>query len=110
MFPPDADVSPHQVNASELLSNGTLTEAPTIVHANTRLPEQSEGAEGSVAGSSVPPSPTRSRIAAAISGTSCEFNKNIFLFSGLIDRWLMTSDPLKNLPLISLRCSQHRLA
>ncbi|KIO31874.1 hypothetical protein M407DRAFT_19136 [Tulasnella calospora MUT 4182] len=70
MFPPDADVSPYQANQSELLTEGTRVEAPTIVHANTRLPEQSERAEGSVAGSSVPPSPTRSRIAAAISGLS----------------------------------------
>ncbi|KAG8928565.1 hypothetical protein FRC01_005744 [Tulasnella sp. 417] len=70
MFPPDADVSPYQMSSSELLTEGTRREAPTIVHANTRLPEQSEGAEGSVAGSSVPPSPTRSRIAAAISGLS----------------------------------------
>ncbi|KAG8958932.1 hypothetical protein FRC00_002135 [Tulasnella sp. 408] len=70
MFPPDADVSPYQTSSSELLAEGSRTEAPTIVHANTRLPEQSEGAEGSVAGSSVPPSPTRSRIAAAISGLS----------------------------------------
>ncbi|KAG9018213.1 hypothetical protein FRB90_011848 [Tulasnella sp. 427] len=67
-FKANADVSPYQTDPS--LNEGTRTEAPTIVHANTRLPEQSEGAEGSVAGSSVPPSPTRSRIAAAISGVS----------------------------------------
>lgn len=85
MFPPDADVSPYQTSSSELLAEGSRTEAPTIVHANTRLPEQSEGAEGSVAGSSVPPSPTRSRIAAAISGLSCEFNAIFFVLAS-IDR------------------------
>jgi protein DGCR14 len=64
MFSPDADVSPY--HAPQLAANKSDTpakEAGRVVHASTRLPEQSEEVP------SVPPSPTRSRIGAAISGT-----------------------------------------
>ncbi|KAF8337942.1 nuclear protein DGCR14 [Cantharellus anzutake] len=64
MFTPDADASPYHPPSSVPPSTGN--EPPKEVrHANTRLPEQSE----EVPSSSVPPSPTRSRVAAAIMGT-----------------------------------------
>lgn len=68
MFSPDADVSPYHPAPVTLPTNPDGTPAPVkeqgrVVHSSTRLPEQSEEAP------SVPPSPTRSRIGAAISGT-----------------------------------------
>lgn len=72
MFPPDADESPYQAPSS---SAGSVTADPKIInHANTRLPEQSEGLDGSHK-TDAPPSPTGSRIAAAISGTPCKCNE-----------------------------------
>jgi len=68
MFPPDADASPYHPppQTKEAERN------PKIVkHANTRLPEQDEDGLGSRS-LSQPPSPTRSRIDAAITGTPCE--------------------------------------
>ncbi|KAG8927160.1 hypothetical protein FRC02_008429 [Tulasnella sp. 418] len=70
MFLPDANESPYhqpsQVASSSEASDKKNRGPPkTIIHANTRLPSQSEPSEDS----SQPPSPTRSRIAAAISGT-----------------------------------------
>ncbi|KAF9512356.1 hypothetical protein BS47DRAFT_1376983 [Hydnum rufescens UP504] len=66
MFAPDADVSPYHSQADPTSNATPTTGDPKVVkHANTRLPTQSE----SDAASSVPPSPTRSRIGAAISGT-----------------------------------------
>ncbi|KAF8898621.1 nuclear protein DGCR14 [Infundibulicybe gibba] len=64
MFPPDADESPYHppVNTTEAGS------VPKVVkYANTRLPEQEESS--GLRASSAPPSPTRSRIDAAITGT-----------------------------------------
>ncbi|KZV84294.1 hypothetical protein EXIGLDRAFT_741961 [Exidia glandulosa HHB12029] len=58
MFPPDADTSPFAPNPLE-------SDPKEIKHNNTRLPEQSESAEDV----DEPPSPTQSRIAAAIAGT-----------------------------------------
>jgi len=63
MFPPDADESPyHPTN---------LTEAPSdpkvIKYGNTRLSEYEHSSSSK--GHSAPPSPTRSRIDAAITGT-----------------------------------------
>ncbi|KAL5518826.1 hypothetical protein ACEPAH_509 [Sanghuangporus vaninii] len=64
MFTPDADVSPHAVvKAAPAPVRG---EPKAVIHASTRLPEQNESSSGI----SEPPSPTRSRIDAAIAGTS----------------------------------------
>jgi len=64
MFAPDANVSPHiGKNAS-----GAPPEPGSIKHGNTRLPEQEESMSS---GRSEPPSPTRSRIDAAIAGVPC---------------------------------------
>lgn len=69
MFPPDADVAPY---ASTSFSTGpqalTRGDPKLIKYGNTRLPEQSENTSS---GMSEPPSPTRSRIDAAIAGTPC---------------------------------------
>lgn len=74
MFPPDADIAPYNVStaASALPTRG---ESKSIKYTNTRLPEQSEGPSrlGSV---SEPPSPTRSRIDAAIMGTPCTYSSS----------------------------------
>ncbi|KAG8989548.1 hypothetical protein FRB93_003612 [Tulasnella sp. JGI-2019a] len=70
MFPPDADESPYHrppVTLTAAEKEDARHAAPLIVHANTRLPEQSEELDGSH--TPQPPSPTRSRVAAAISGT-----------------------------------------
>ncbi|KAG9314468.1 nuclear protein DGCR14 [Chiua virens] len=66
MFPPDADVSPYDPSTS------TISVKPEVVpkvvkHDNTRLPEQDT--TGKSQSLSAPPSPTRSRIDAAIEGT-----------------------------------------
>ena len=66
MFPPDADISPYHPSQSTQNQSDNSTpakEGGRVVHTSTRLPEQSEEVP------SVPPSPTRSRIGAAISGT-----------------------------------------
>lgn len=67
MFPPDADVSPyHPGHKSFTVEN----DPRSVSYASTRLLEQehTSGNSGSV---SAPPSPTRSRIDAAITGTPC---------------------------------------
>lgn len=74
MFSPDADVSPYHQPIVTPPTNPDGTPAPIkemgrVVHSSTRLPEQSEQAP------SVPPSPTRSRIGAAISGTP--YHRNV---------------------------------
>ncbi|KAG6860113.1 hypothetical protein C0995_015551 [Termitomyces sp. Mi166 len=62
MFPPDADESPyHQIPEA-------VVNPKVIKYNNTRLPEN-EHSLSSSEGQSVPPSPTRSRINAAITGT-----------------------------------------
>ena len=63
MFPPDADSTPFELNDTETSSNPKV-----IKYNNTRLPEQEEKLSS---GLSEPPSPTRSRVEAAISGTPC---------------------------------------
>lgn len=65
MFSPDADESPYHV------SKVPEAKGPpkAIKHTSTRLPEQDD-TPSSV---SAPPSPTRSRIDAAIAGTPCKF-------------------------------------
>jgi protein DGCR14 len=60
MFAPDADVSPYASTSSD---NNVPPDPKSIKHGNTRMPEQDELDE--------PPSPTRSRIDAAIAGTKC---------------------------------------
>lgn len=68
MFPPDADVSPY--NPITTQSAADAKGPPRIIkHGNTRLPEQEDKPDRSV---SAPPSPTRSRIDAAIAGTPCK--------------------------------------
>ncbi len=62
MFPPDADTSPY---ASSSNANGK-GDPKVIIYGNTRLPEQEESIGGSAL--SEPPSPTRSRVIAAIAG------------------------------------------
>ncbi|PFH54584.1 hypothetical protein AMATHDRAFT_134745 [Amanita thiersii Skay4041] len=64
MFPPDADESPYYPSPA----TGTRPDPKIIKYGNTRLPEQEHSASTS-RGASAPPSPTRSRIEAAITGT-----------------------------------------
>ncbi|KAI5124621.1 hypothetical protein M0805_004231 [Coniferiporia weirii] len=65
MFSPDADIAPYEsISSSSVpLARG---DSKVVKYGNTRLPEQSEGTSS---GMSEPPSPTRSRIDAAIAGT-----------------------------------------
>ncbi|OSD03627.1 hypothetical protein PYCCODRAFT_1434538 [Trametes coccinea BRFM310] len=65
MFPPDADVSPYHPPP---VAKAEDAKGPpkAIKHTNTRLPEQDDKPDHSI---SAPPSPTRSRIDAAIAGT-----------------------------------------
>ena len=68
MFPPDADVSPYHPPAVQTAQDAKGP--PKLVkHGNTRLPEQDDKLDHSI---SAPPSPTRSRIDAAIAGTPCK--------------------------------------
>jgi len=60
MFAPDADVSPHLPTSSDKVP----PDPKSIKHGNTRLPEQDD----STPDIAEPPSPTRSRIDAAIAG------------------------------------------
>ncbi|KAI0778519.1 nuclear protein DGCR14 [Trametes elegans] len=65
MFPPDADVSPYHAPPANIVEDAKA--APRVIkHSNTRLPEQDDKPDHSI---SAPPSPTRSRIDAAIAGT-----------------------------------------
>ncbi|VDB99786.1 unnamed protein product [Peniophora sp. CBMAI 1063] len=62
MFPPDADVSPYAVTAP------SKPDPREVRAVNTRMPDLDEDGE-LMRSSSAPPSPTRSRIDAAIAGT-----------------------------------------
>ncbi|CED82621.1 Nuclear protein ES2 [Phaffia rhodozyma] len=70
MFAPDVNVSPHEIQKAAVLPSNQAPKA--IVHSNTRF---SNGLEDDFVGEfsgvnpNEPPSPTRSRIAAAIDGT-----------------------------------------
>ncbi|KAF4605326.1 hypothetical protein EYR40_004110 [Pleurotus pulmonarius] len=64
MFPPDANESPYHTSTSVV----TKPNPKVVLHSNTRLPEQEESTNFTRS-LSEPPSPTRSRIDAAISGT-----------------------------------------
>ena len=63
MFGPGADDSPYDPSGTTDVQTKPGATLPSIAHANTRLPQQSEAADE-------PPSPTRSRVAAAIAGDS----------------------------------------
>ncbi|OJA10826.1 hypothetical protein AZE42_00285 [Rhizopogon vesiculosus] len=62
MFAPDADMTPYAPPASKAKPSDDIK---IITHGNTRLPEQDTQSRAT----SAPPSPTRSRIDAAITGT-----------------------------------------
>ncbi|KAH0838403.1 nuclear protein DGCR14 [Lanmaoa asiatica] len=80
MFPPDADVSPYDPSTSIVPVKADVV--PRVVkHDNTRLPEQDT--TGKTQSLSVPPSPTQSRIDAAIEGIPCKFIHSTFLPSHL---------------------------
>jgi protein DGCR14 len=67
MFAPDADISPyHQPKSVQIDAN-----LKGVDYASTRLPDN-EHQVGESKSVSAPPSPTRSRIDAAITGTPCE--------------------------------------
>ncbi|TFK57155.1 hypothetical protein OE88DRAFT_1619106 [Heliocybe sulcata] len=66
MFPPDADVLPYAGSASTSKLNDETIAPKVIMYDSTRLPEQDSNHRET---RSEPPSPTRSRIDAAIAGT-----------------------------------------
>lgn len=72
MFSPDADSSPYHVTTPTTTANSTLDEGirqpKSITHAATRLPSPPPHNSSSGPPVVVPPSPTRSRIDAAIAG------------------------------------------
>lgn len=68
MFSPDADISPY--NAPARTPDDLKVVPGVIKYGNTRLPEQDDSLKETI---SAPPSPTRSRIDAAIAGTPCMF-------------------------------------
>ena len=81
MFSPDADVSPYDPSTS------TVTIKPDAVprvvkHENTRMTEQETGGKSL----SAPPSPTHSRIDAAIEGIPCEYSHTSVPISRLSPR------------------------
>ena len=69
MFPPDADQSPYDPPATRKDDD---TDRKLITYGSTRLPEQNDRPRSRPM--SAPPSPTRSRIDAAIAGTPCKFH------------------------------------
>ena len=81
MFPPDADVSPYDPSTS-IVSVKADAVPRMVKHGNTRLPEQDPA--GKTESLSVPPSPTHSRIDAAIEGTPCKSIYTTFLSSNLV--------------------------
>ncbi|EPQ60700.1 hypothetical protein GLOTRDRAFT_68567 [Gloeophyllum trabeum ATCC 11539] len=66
MFPPDADVTPYDAAGSSSKQDSEPVVPKVIKYNSTRLPEQEASHRES---QSEPPSPTRSRIDAAIAGT-----------------------------------------
>lgn len=71
MFPPDADDSPYHPPSSYNVKEGG--DPKSILYGSTRLPDQDHSSFSSPGGSA-PPSPTRSRIEAAITGTPCNYD------------------------------------
>lgn len=65
MFAPDADIAPYDHPEPE---TDVVNDFKEINYASTRLEEHTVGDAAPV---SAPPSPTRSRIDAAITGTPC---------------------------------------
>jgi len=78
MFSPDADVSPYHPPPQVPSTSDKKQELKMISHGNTRLVEQEHKMTSS--GLSEPPSPTRSRIDAAISGTPCTSSDDLARF------------------------------
>jgi len=78
MFSPDADVSPYHPPPKATSTSDKKQELKMISHGNTRLVEQEHKTNSS--GLSEPPSPTRSRIDAAISGTPCTSSDDLARF------------------------------
>lgn len=72
MFSPDADLAPYEQSGSAA-ANRARGEPKIIKYGNTRLTEQEESTDSRKV--SAPPSPTRSRIDAAISGTPCKISR-----------------------------------
>lgn len=89
MFAPDADVSPHMGKNGY----GPPPDPGSIKHDNTRLPEQDESTTSS---RSEPPSPTRSRINAAIAGVSCVWSKFLVFLRSWRFRLDKPSSPKNN--------------
>lgn len=75
MFPPDADESPYHAKPRPVPADEKLPPPKVIKYGNTRLPEQDDTPVESI---SAPPSPTRSRIEAAIAGTPCEHSVHLY--------------------------------
>lgn len=74
MFSPDADISPYDPASSAWRDNKLQPDPKFIKHGNTRMPEHEQSSSSTGGrGASEPPSPTRSRIDAAIAGTPCTF-------------------------------------
>lgn len=72
MFSPDADISPYDPSSSAWRDSKLQPDPKFIKHGNTRMPEHEESSSSHGGrGASEPPSPTRSRIDAAIVGTPC---------------------------------------
>jgi len=84
MFPPDANVPLKDTRARALAAENQNMEPKGINHLNTRLP-----GTGSDLSQDVPPSPSRSNIAAAIGGTPCTSRPQ----SGHIRHAYMRLDP-----------------
>lgn len=73
MFSPDADITPYDPSTSAWRDSKLQPDPKFIKHGNTRMPEHESSSSNGGRGASEPPSPTRSRIDAAIAGTPCTF-------------------------------------
>ena len=89
MFPPDADESPYRTKPPAAAAKDAKPPPPKIIkYGNTRLLEQDDTPSASI---SAPPSPTRSRIDAAIMGTPCALLSVTPVFVLATDmNWLQT--------------------
>lgn len=76
MFGPGADISPYD-GPTSLPASRPKGAPREIKHANTRLPEQSN--EDGETATTVPSSPSRSRIGAAIAGTPCKYDLELYV-------------------------------
>lgn len=75
MFGPDADVDPLKRPSNPATFSDVRQDPPEISHGNTRMRDEDdlEPSRASGRSSARASSPTRSRVAAAIGGTPCEF-------------------------------------